>query len=91
MSLTLGVLAALANEPSTFTGVANLRHKESDQLAVLEKELTKIGCRVEVSSDDDTVRITPVTGPLPGVRIDTYDDHPVAMAYGLLTLVEASW
>lgn len=87
MSLTLAVLAALADGPSTFSGVANLRHKESDRLAVLENELTRIGCHVEISADDDRVRITPLSGPVPSVAIDTYDDHRVAMAFGLLTLL----
>lgn len=87
MSLTLAALAAIADQPSTFRGVANLRYKESDRLAVLDNELTKLGCQVNISADDDSVRITPISGPVPDVAIETYDDHRVAMAFGLLTLL----
>jgi 3-phosphoshikimate 1-carboxyvinyltransferase len=87
MSLTLAVVAALAETPSTFTGVANLRHKESDRLDVIVTELTKIGAHVEVSDDDDTLTIDPLHGPVSDARVETYDDHRVAMAFGLLTLL----
>lgn len=87
MSLTLAVLAAIGDSPSTFTGVANIRHKESDRLHVIATELRKLGASVAISDDDDSLVIEPIQGPLPDARIETYDDHRVAMAFGLLTLI----
>ena len=40
-----------------------------------------------VADDKDTVTVTPRL-PLTPASIDTYEDHRMAMAFGLLTLVE---
>jgi 3-phosphoshikimate 1-carboxyvinyltransferase len=50
-------------------------------------ELTKLGAAVSVSDDGDRLTIAPARRLQPAV-IDTYDDHRMAMAFGLLTLVE---
>jgi 3-phosphoshikimate 1-carboxyvinyltransferase len=56
-------------------------------MSVIVKELSKLGAKVEVSSDQDNITITPAAKLLPAL-IDTYEDHRVAMAFGLLTLIE---
>ncbi len=43
----LAALAALASTPSRFTGIAHLRLQETDRLAALATELTRVGGRVE--------------------------------------------
>ncbi len=50
--------------------------------AALRTELTKCGARVEESGD--TLTIHP--GPLHGAEIETYNDHRVAMCFGMLGL-----
>jgi len=75
--LGLSVVAAFAGTPTTFTNIANLRIKETDRLAALENELTKLGAGVETGPD--WIRIEP--GPTRPATIATYDDHRMAMAF----------
>jgi len=51
-------------------------------LAPLRTELTKCGARVEESGDTLTVH----PSPLHGAEIETYNDHRVAMCFGMLGL-----
>ena len=87
MSLTLAALASVAHGKTILTSARILKFKESDRKSVIVKELSKLGAGVEVSSDEDTITITPTAG-LKAADIDTYEDHRVAMAVGILTLVE---
>jgi 3-phosphoshikimate 1-carboxyvinyltransferase len=83
MTLTLAVAALFARGPTTITGVAILRHHESDRLAAAATELRKLGA--EVDEREDGLRIVPPPGgPRRGVEIDTYDDHRMAMAFSLV-------
>ena len=81
-ALALAVTALFAEGPSRLTNVANLRLKETDRLAALEKELAKLGGRAEAGPDSLTI----VPGPLRGAEIDTYDDHRMAMSFALAGL-----
>lgn len=87
MSLTIGALAAVAQGPTTMTSARILQYKESDRLTAMTTELRKLGAQINVASDKDTVTVTPRL-PLTPAAIDTYEDHRMAMAFGLLTLVE---
>lgn len=83
-AVALAVVAALANGPSEIRGLESLRHKESDRIAALVSELTKIGARVEVAGD--TMSITP--GRFPGsAEVDSHGDHRIAMSLALVGLV----
>ena len=86
MSLTIASLAAIAQGPTTMTSARILQFKESDRRAVIVDELAKLGAVAHVSADKDTITITPAAA-LENAAIDTYEDHRVAMAFGLLTLV----
>jgi len=79
---TLGVVALFADGPTTITGVAHIRHKETDRLAALAAELRKLGA--EVDQRDDGLRIVP--GNLHGAEIETYDDHRMAMSLAIAGL-----
>lgn len=79
---TLGAVALFANGPTTITGVAHIRHKETDRIAALAAELRKLGAEVE--ERDDGLRIVP--GNLHGAEIDTYDDHRMAMSLAIAGL-----
>lgn len=80
---TLAVLALFAESPTTIRNVANLRLKESDRLAALRVELTKLGAAVTEKADglliSPPARLTPAA-------IDTYDDHRMAMSFALAGL-----
>jgi 3-phosphoshikimate 1-carboxyvinyltransferase len=80
--LAFAAVAAFAQGPSLVRNVANLRIKECDRLAALETELNRIGARA--STTKDSLFIEP--GELHGAEIETYDDHRVAMAFGLVGL-----
>lgn len=80
--LALAVVALFADGPTRIGNVANLRIKETDRLAALERELAKLGARVETGPD--WISIEP--GPLRGAAIDTYDDHRIAMSFALAGL-----
>lgn len=80
---TLAVLALFAEGRTTIRNVANLRVKESDRLAALRFELTKVGAVVEESADG--LSVAPPRR-LVAAEIDTYDDHRMAMSFALVGL-----
>lgn len=83
MAQTLAVVALFAQDESILRGLHTLRVKETDRLAALETELTKLGATVTI--EDDVLTIRPPTPPRPatGVTIATYDDHRMAMSFAV--------
>lgn len=79
---TLAAVALYARGPTTITGVGHIRHKETDRIGDLARELRKLGAQVEELPDG--MRITP--GPLQPARIETYQDHRMAMSLALVGL-----
>ncbi len=82
LTMVLVALAALADSPSRFTGIAHIRGHETDRLAALVRELTAVGA--EVTELPDGLAIKP--RPLHGTRFETYDDHRMAHAGAVLGL-----
>ncbi len=82
MTLTAAVVALFARGPTHVHGVGILRHHESDRLAAGATELRKLGATV-VEHEDGLSITPPLDGPTPGVAIDTYDDHRMAMAFAV--------
>ena len=82
-AMTAAVLALFADGTTTIRNVASWRVKETDRLAAMAAELRKLGAQVEEGGD--FLKIAP--GKLkPGVAIDTYDDHRMAMSFSLVAL-----
>jgi 3-phosphoshikimate 1-carboxyvinyltransferase len=79
---TIAALAALADSPSRLRGVGHIRGHETDRLAALATEITRLGGQVEQTSDG--LVITP--RPLHGARFETYHDHRMATAGALIGL-----
>ena len=79
---TLGVLAAFAEGETVISGVAHLRHKESNRLAAVATELGKMGITAEETPDG--LRI--IGGTPQGADIETYDDHRIAMSFAVAGL-----
>src|SRR5439155_1770150 len=52
MARTLAVVALFADGPTTIRGLHTLRVKETDRIAALSNELTKLGAHVQVEGDD---------------------------------------
>jgi 3-phosphoshikimate 1-carboxyvinyltransferase len=80
---TLAAVALAADRPTTIRGVAHIRHKETDRIGALASELRKLGASVDELPDG--LRIVP--GPLRPARIETYDDHRMAMSLALVGLI----
>lgn len=79
---TLVALAALADGPSTITGIGHIRNHETNRLAALVAELNALGG--EVSELDDGLHIQPQ--PLHGGVWRSYNDHRMATTGALLGL-----
>jgi 3-phosphoshikimate 1-carboxyvinyltransferase len=72
----LFVAAAAAKGSTEFSGIAELRFKESDRIAAMATGLRNLGIRVEESDDGAVVH----GGKFTGGRVDSQGDHRVAMS-----------
>lgn len=79
---TLAAIAPFADSPVTIRGVAHNRIKETDRIANVAIELRKLGQEVEEFEDGMTITPAPVTP----AEIETYDDHRMAMSFGITGL-----
>jgi 3-phosphoshikimate 1-carboxyvinyltransferase len=79
---TLAVVAPFASSPTRVTGIGFIRRKETDRLAAVVRELTRLGIAAEEESDGFVVQ---PGRPRPGA-VETYDDHRMAMSFSLLGL-----
>lgn len=73
---TVAALCALAETPSRLTGIAHLRGHETDRLAALVAEITRLGGDAEETSDGLVIRPAGLHGGL----VCSYGDHRMATA-----------
>jgi 3-phosphoshikimate 1-carboxyvinyltransferase len=66
------------------TGLHTLKIKETDRLEALRIELTKLGANISVTNDSLTLVATQSINS--NVKIATYNDHRMAMAFAPLAL-----
>ncbi len=78
----VAALAALAETPSHLRGLAHVRGHETDRLAALRTEITKLGGNVTETTDGLVI----VPAPLHGGVFTTYADHRMATAGAVLGL-----
>ncbi len=81
---TVSVVAALARGETRIRNVGHLRIKESDRLAAVAQELSRIG--TEVETFDDGLRIVPAPLPKGKISFSSHGDHRMAMCLTLLAL-----
>jgi 3-phosphoshikimate 1-carboxyvinyltransferase len=79
---TVAVLGLFAIGKTLIRNVAHLRVKESNRLEALACELRKLGASVTLL--EDGLEIEPTN--LHGARLQTYDDHRLAMSFALIGL-----
>jgi 3-phosphoshikimate 1-carboxyvinyltransferase len=79
---TLAVVSLFAEGPTEIRGVEHIRHKETDRIGDLARELRKFGAKVVEFQDG--LRIEP--GPLHAAAVDTYNDHRMAMSFAVAGL-----
>jgi 3-phosphoshikimate 1-carboxyvinyltransferase len=79
--LTLAAIAPLLTGPTRITGIAHTRKQETDRVAGMARELTRLGQRIVETEDSLEIHPRPL---VPGVEIETYHDHRFAMSFGIL-------
>ena len=81
-ALTMAAIAPYADTPVSITGIAHIRGQESDRVAVICKELARMGIRCEETQDSVTI----YPGAPKRAEVETYNDHRAAMAFALTGL-----
>lgn len=77
---TLAVVAPFADGPTRIFNVKHMRFKETDRVTALVTELRRLGLQVDEAEDGLTI----YPGPIQPAAIETYDDHRMAMSFGLI-------
>lgn len=80
-AMTVAVLAAFCHGETRLCNLANLRVKETDRLHALATELRKLGAAITELPDGLHIGGNPAA--LHGAEIATYDDHRMAMCFGM--------
>ncbi|MCD7864655.1 MAG: 3-phosphoshikimate 1-carboxyvinyltransferase [Clostridiales bacterium] len=81
-ALTLAAIAPYADTPVRITNIAHIRGQESDRINAIVSNLARAGIACEEYPDG--VKIFP--GQPRPCRIETFDDHRVAMAFAVMGL-----
>jgi 3-phosphoshikimate 1-carboxyvinyltransferase len=79
---TLAAIAPFAEGPTRITGVAHMRHKETDRVAALVTELRRLG--IDADEHPDGLTIHP--GSVQPATVQTYNDHRMAMSFAVTGL-----
>jgi 3-phosphoshikimate 1-carboxyvinyltransferase len=86
LAQTVIVVAAAKGISGMFSGLESLRIKETDRIAALQQELTKIGASLTGTAEGEWILEPAGPQNLPSLaEIDTYGDHRMAMAFAPLS------
>ncbi len=83
-AMTIAICALFAEGKTTIRNIASWRVKETDRISAMANELRKVGATVEEGAD--FILITPPEKLIANAKIDTYDDHRMAMCFSLVAL-----
>lgn len=86
---TVAVTCAALNMNARFTGLKTLRIKETDRIAAMKVELSKLGFSIDVEGDDILINSMTSLHRAKQTRVGTYDDHRMAMAFAPLALYDS--
>lgn len=85
LAQTFVVTCCMLGVPFHFTGLESLKIKETDRIVALERELLKLGFKLEDRNDSellwDGTCADLSEAEREAVAIDTYEDHRMAMAF----------
>ena len=76
----LSILALKSPSPIEIVNVKHARFKETDRIAVLARELAKLGLNVQEREDGLSLQ---ASGKLRGADLDAHDDHRLFMAFAI--------
>jgi 3-phosphoshikimate 1-carboxyvinyltransferase len=83
--ITLAAVAPFADGETVIKNIEHTRHQETDRISAVATELSRLGVSVEERRDGLTIH----PGKITPARVETYDDHRIAMAFALVGLVVA--
>ena len=78
----LAICACFAKNPTTLTGIAHARIKETDRIAIMAKELTNTGVKCKEHTDGITIYPSQIQGG----TVYSHGDHRIAMAFSIAAL-----
>ena len=81
LAQTLAVTCCFKGIPFIFTGLHSLKIKETDRIAALINELSKLGFMLTEAGEGKLVWDGEYCEPVENIIIQTYDDHRMAMAF----------
>jgi 3-phosphoshikimate 1-carboxyvinyltransferase len=82
-AMTLAIVALFARAPIRLVNIGSWRVKETDRIAAMACELSKVGATL--AAGNDWLEVAPLAA-FRHALIDTYDDHRIAMCAALLAL-----
>ena len=82
MAQTLAAVAVFADRPTRVTGVELIRWHETDRIAAVVAELRRVG----IEADEERAGFTVHPGTPHPARVETYDDHRMAMSFAVVGL-----
>ena len=83
----LSIAASQAKGVTVMKGLSELRHKESDRIKSITKNLSKIGFKVISKKDDIFIKGSNELQVIDQKKIKTYGDHRIAMSFAILSLL----
>jgi 3-phosphoshikimate 1-carboxyvinyltransferase len=84
-AMTLAVMALYADGPTRLTNIGSWRVKETDRIAAMAEECSKLGATVR--QGPDWIEVEPLS-QWRAASIHTYDDHRIAMCFSLAAFNE---
>lgn len=84
LAQTIAVTAFGLGISCNLSGLHTLKIKETDRLHALQNELQKLGAEVSIS--DDSLTLEAAHAIKPNIKIATYQDHRMAMAFAPLAV-----
>jgi len=86
LAQTLAVMCAALNVNALLTGLETLTIKETDRIKAIKVELEKLGCVVDTTEDSLWIK-KGLTNKKQAIKVSTYKDHRMAMAFAPLALI----
>ena len=84
LAQTVCVVAAAEQKSFILTGVESLKVKETDRIVALQKEIAKMGARLDEIEKNHKYLLIPHAPIYIPRLVNTYDDHRMAMAFAPL-------
>ncbi len=82
--MTIAAVACFAEGPTVLKSLAHTRLQESDRVKAISDGLEKLGVKTE--STQDSLTIIPDSSKLKGAKVNSFNDHRIAMSLSLLGL-----